>query len=165
MKKWAMDKFECDYIGVVHSPHLELANMPIQPVGAREIEGTIEVYERFAAGLKDLDGFSHIYILYHFHKANRSELEVVPYMDTHKRGVFATRSPLRPSHIGLSIVELLSIEANCLRIKGVDMLDGTPVLDIKPYIEKFDHRKNATSGWMNGTDEQVRQKRSDDRFV
>ncbi len=160
-----MNKFECEYIGVVHSPHLELANMPIQPVGARDVEGTIEVYERFAAGLNDLEGFSHIYILYHFHKASRSELEVIPYMDTHKRGVFATRSPLRPSHIGLSIVELVSIENNSLRIKGVDMLDGTPVLDIKPYIEKVDRRENTKDGWLKKSDENTWQKRSDDRFV
>lgn len=139
--------------------------MPIQPVGASEVEGVVEIYERFAAGLKDLEGFSHIYILFHFHKAERRELEVVPYMDKQKRGVFATRSPLRPSHIGLSIVELLSIDGNHLHIKGVDMLNGTPLLDIKPYIDKFDHRKNVTTGWMNATDEQVRQKRSDERFV
>ncbi|MFP3867884.1 MAG: tRNA (N6-threonylcarbamoyladenosine(37)-N6)-methyltransferase TrmO [Desulfobacteraceae bacterium] len=159
-----MKQYQAEYIGVIHSPFTALENMPIQPVGAQDVEGEVIVEERFQAGLKDLKGFSHIYLIYHFHQAIRTELEVLPYMDTEKRGVFATRSPLRPSHLGLSIVELLGIEGNRLKIRGVDILDGTPLLDIKPYILHFDHREGATSGWMKSSREDVEGRRSDDRF-
>ena len=151
-------------IGTIHSPYQTIEDMPIQPKGALEVEGTVLVDEAYLDGLQDLDGFSHIYLLYGFHKAARTELLVTPFMDTEKRGVFATRSPLRPNHIGISLVKLINIERNKVMVTGIDVLDGTPLLDIKPYIEKFDVVKESTSGWMTATEEEIRKKRSDARF-
>ncbi|MFZ5571840.1 MAG: tRNA (N6-threonylcarbamoyladenosine(37)-N6)-methyltransferase TrmO [Thermodesulfobacteriota bacterium] len=153
-----------EYIGIIHSPFREIENMPIQPRGARGIEGTVHVYEPYVQGLEDLDGFSHIYLIYRFHQATKTSLLVTPFMDTRQRGVFATRSPLRPNHIGLSIVRLQRIDQGVLTVKGVDVIDGTPLLDIKPYIEKFDAVAHSTSGWMTATTEEVSKKRSDNRF-
>ncbi len=123
------------------------------------------VDERFAAGLGDLEGFTHIYLVYQFHKATRTELQVVPYMDTVKRGVFATRSPLRPAHIGISVVELVNVSGNVLTVRGLDILDGTPLIDIKPYIPQFDCWQSATCGWMKASRLDVEQRRSDNRFA
>jgi tRNA-Thr(GGU) m(6)t(6)A37 methyltransferase TsaA len=152
-------------IGIIRSPFKNLRDMPIQPKGAAVREGEVEVFADFAEGLRDLDGFSHIYLLYLFHQAQRTELSVVPFMDTVARGVFATRSPLRPNHIGLSIVELVRVEATIVTIRGVDVLDGTPLLDIKPYIAAFDEVKVSRSGWMQASRDQVSAARSDDRFI
>jgi tRNA (adenine37-N6)-methyltransferase len=152
-------------IGVIHSPFREMENMPVQSVGAQQVEGSVVVYERFSEGLRDLEGFSHIYLVYHFHRASRTELRVIPYMDTVERGVFATRSPLRPSHIGMSIVELLSVSGNVLEVRGVDVLDGTPLIDIKPYVPQFDCLGHATSGWMKASRADVERRRSDNRFL
>ncbi|KGO35335.1 MAG: tRNA (N6-threonylcarbamoyladenosine(37)-N6)-methyltransferase TrmO [Desulfoprunum sp.] len=152
-------------IGIIHSPFKNLRDMPIQPKGAAVREGAIEVFDQFAEGLRDLDGFSHIYMLYTFHQAQRTELSVVPFMDTVARGVFATRSPLRPNHIGLSIVEMVKVTANIVIIRGVDVLDGTPLLDIKPYVAAFDEVKVSRSGWMQASREEVSAMRSDGRFV
>jgi len=151
-------------IGRVHSPYTSIENMPIQPKGAVGIEGYVKVDEQYADGLKDLDGFSHIYLIYLFHEAVRTELRVTPFMDTQTRGVFATRSPLRPNHIGISIVRLKKIEKNILVVLDLDILDNTPLLDIKPYIANFDRVKESKSGWLTATDHEVSQKRSDCRF-
>lgn len=151
-------------IGIIRTPFTRIENMPIQPKGAGDMEGTVHVYEQYAEGLRDLEGFSHIYLVYIFHKADKMRLSVVPFMDTKHRGVFATRSPLRPNHIGLSIVELAGINNNVLTVKGVDVLDQTPLLDIKPYIEAFDSVENSTSGWMTADVGEIAEKRSDDRF-
>ncbi|MBB5349755.1 tRNA (N6-threonylcarbamoyladenosine(37)-N6)-methyltransferase TrmO [Desulfoprunum benzoelyticum] len=153
-----------DPIGVILSPHKSIEDMPIQPKGASEFEGQVIVNEKYIDGLHDLDGFSHIYLLYSFHKASRTEMIVTPFMDKTKRGVFATRSPLRPNHIGISIVNLLKVERNIVFVKGIDVLDGTPLLDIKPYIEQFDVVHNSVSGWLQASDEEIRNKRSDERF-
>lgn len=152
-------------VGIIHSPWKTLKNMPIQPKGAKEVIGKVEVFDEFAEGLHDLEGFSHIYLIYLFHKATRVELTVTPFMDTVERGVFATRSPLRPSHFGLSIVELLERKENEIVIRGVDILDQTPLLDIKPYIAAFDKVSESKSGWLTSSDEAVVKARSDDRFV
>lgn len=152
-------------IGKIRSPFNTLENMPIQPKGAKDVIGTLEIDRQYMAGLADLDGFSHIYLIYPFHKAQRTELLVTPFMDTSVRGVFATRSPLRPNHLGLSIVELLAIEKNIVKIRGVDVLDNTPLLDIKPYIASFDEVRQSRSGWMTGSEEDVARKRSDNRFA
>jgi tRNA (adenine37-N6)-methyltransferase len=151
-------------IGVIHSPHTTIDDMPIQPKGAKDVEGQVLVDPKYIAGLQDLDGFSHIYLLYSFHKATRTELLVVPFMDNQPRGVFATRTPLRPNHIGISIVRLLRIEGNKLFVKGIDVLDGTPLLDLKPYVEKFDAVENSVSGWMQASDAEISSRRSDSRF-
>ncbi len=153
------------HIGHINSPFTELVNMPIQPKGAVDVTGSVIIKEQYLEGLKDLEGFSHIYLLYEFHKAIRTELTVVPFMDKKPRGVFSTRSPLRPNHIGLSIVELVSIKGVELTIRGVDILDGTPLLDIKPYISEFDRVGESKSGWLKGNKEEVQEKRSDNRFV
>ncbi|MDB4304266.1 tRNA (N6-threonylcarbamoyladenosine(37)-N6)-methyltransferase TrmO [Desulfosarcina sp.] len=152
-------------IGVIHSPFTTIENMPIQSVGAQDAEGTVVLEERYAEGLKDIEGFNYIYLIYYFHKASRGALHVTPFMDTEKRGVFATRSPLRPSHIGFSIVELIGVKENVLRIRGCDILDDTPLLDIKPYIPRFDIRNDAKTGWMKAMDKDIKGMRSDDRFV
>lgn len=152
-------------IGTIHSPFTSLENMPIQPVGAREVEGSVVLRPEFAPGLRDLDGFSHIYLIYHFHKAGNAKLEVVPYLDSQARGVFATRSPLRPGRLGMSIVEVLRVEDNVVFLRGVDVLDGTPLLDIKPYIPQFDQRENVRTGWMCKDRADVASARSDNRFV
>jgi tRNA-Thr(GGU) m(6)t(6)A37 methyltransferase TsaA len=152
-------------IGYLKSPFTELENMPIQPKGGSEIIGEVVVDEQFEKGLDDLEGFSHIYLIYQFHKATRTELQVIPFMADSVKGVFSTRSPLRPNHLGLSIVTLLKREGNRLTIRGVDILDGTPILDIKPYIAHFDHISESRSGWMTAAEVDVEKKRSDNRFV
>lgn len=151
-------------IGTIHSPHHSIEDMPIQPKSASRVEGYILMDEKFIDGLQDLEGFSHIYLIYYFHEATRTELLVTPFMDTQARGVFATRSPLRPNHIGMSIVKLKSVEENKILVEGIDVLDGTPLLDIKPYIEKFDAVKESSSGWLQASDEEISKKRSDKRF-
>lgn len=151
-------------IGIIRTPFTRIENMPIQPRGAGDTEGKLHIHEQYAEGLRDLDGFSHLYLIYLFHKADKTSLSVVPFMDTTPRGVFATRSPLRPNHIGLSIVALAGIDDRVITVKGIDVLDQTPLLDIKPYIEAFDAVENSTSGWMKADAADVADKRSDDRF-
>mgnify|MGYP002266622341 FL=1 len=139
--------------------------MPIQPKGGKNIIATIEIDKEYVQGLKDLEEFSHIYLIYYFHEASRTELEVIPFMDTQERGVFSTRSPLRPSHLGLSITKVISIDDNIVTIKGIDVLDGTPLIDIKPYIPQFDGVNGVKTGWMNKSKSKVNTARSDDRFL
>jgi tRNA-Thr(GGU) m(6)t(6)A37 methyltransferase TsaA len=160
-----MESYTTDYIGVIRTPFTELEGMTIQPVGAREVLGEVIICSQLVGGLKDLDGFSHIYLIYCLHKVAKTRLTVVPFMDTVPHGVFATRSPTRPSRLGLSIVELVAIENNRLTVRGVDVLDGTPLIDIKPYIAEFECPENPTSGWMTATREEVGKKRADDRFI
>jgi tRNA-Thr(GGU) m(6)t(6)A37 methyltransferase TsaA len=138
--------------------------MPIQSTGAQGIEGTVDVNPAFAAGLKDLEGFSHIILLYHFHCSRGPLLEVTPFLDTHTRGIFSTRAPRRPNPIGISIVRLTSIEGARLVIKDVDILDGTPLLDIKPYVPEFDHRDVEKIGWLAEGAPDAAHAKADDRF-
>jgi len=151
-------------IGIAKTPFTSIENMPIQPKGARDVQGDVEIYEPYVEGLKDLEGFSHVYLLYLFHKAGPTALRVTPFMDTVERGVFSTRSPLRPNHIGLSIVELVAVRRGVVTVNGIDLLNETPVLDIKPYIESFDKVEASRSGWMQASMDQVAEKRSDGRF-
>jgi len=155
-------------IGIIHSPFCDLVNMPVQPKGARDVFATIEFKDEYTEGLKDLDGFSHVYLIYHFHKVKEPKLSVIPFNDptNTQRGVFSTRTPMHPNSIGLSVVELVSVKGNIVTIKGVDVLDGTPLLDIKPYIENFDKVEGETkSGWMKASPNEVSSKKSDSRFV
>jgi tRNA-Thr(GGU) m(6)t(6)A37 methyltransferase TsaA len=138
--------------------------MPIQPAGAKSISGTIDIFPEYAEGLKDLAGFSHIILLYHFNRTRRSKLIVIPFMDSKPRGVFATRAPKRPNPIGLSVVKLRKIEGNTLYIENVDILDGTPLLDIKPYVPEFDQYPADRIGWLKQATGVVKEKKSDDRF-
>ena len=152
-------------IGILHTPFSNLEDMPIQPRGAGGIKGELILDEQFVPGLKDLDGFSHIYLLYFFHKVTNFNLTVTPFLDHTPHGLFATRAPKRPNPIGLSVVRLVGIEGNRLLLEDVDMLNGTPVLDIKPYVPAFDKPEDVRVGWLTGRDDQAQSKRSDDRFI
>ncbi len=136
-------------IGKICSPYKESTDIPIQGTFKSDVEAWIELKDKYAGGLKDLDGFSHAIILYHFHKSQREEIEGRPFLEQDKHGIFAIRSPHRPNHIGLSIVKIKKIEANKLYFTEVDMLDGTPVLDIKPYVKYFDDREEVKCGWLD----------------
>lgn len=151
-------------IGIIHSPHKELAGMPIQSAGAAGVEGWVKIDPSFEEGLKDLEGFSHIILLYHFHKAGQVRLRVTPFLDSQLRGVFATRAPARPNPIGISIVELNAVEGNRLEISNVDILDETPLLDIKPFIPESDRIEEVRIGWLSSGGREMRRRRSDDRF-
>ncbi len=140
-------KMELTSIGVIHSPHREAAGTPIQPRWAVGIEGTVEVFPEFAAGLRDLDGFDRVWLIYWFDRARATELEVVPYLDTQTHGVFATRAPSRPNAIGLSCVRLQAVDGATLRVADLDVLDGTPLLDIKPFIPDYDVFPAERVGW------------------
>ncbi|MDJ0666427.1 MAG: tRNA (N6-threonylcarbamoyladenosine(37)-N6)-methyltransferase TrmO [Desulfobacterales bacterium] len=151
-------------IGIISSPYRTRAGMPIQAAGARGIRGTIKIFPEFGDGLKDLGGFSHIILLYHFHRTQEKALVVTPFLDDQPRGVFATRSPNHPNAIGISIVRLLAIEGLRLSIEDVDILDGTPLLDIKPYVPAFDQRKPERVGWLEKAQGKADQHRADERF-
>jgi len=151
-------------IGIIHSPFKEIKGMPIQPTGASTIKGSVHVDLDLLPGLKDLEGFSHIILLYHFHRVKKSELVVTPFLDSRPHGIFATRAPKRPNPIGLSIVKLCGIEKNILHIENVDIVDGTPLLDIKPYVPEFDQHPAERIGWLEQAKGMVRNKRSDERF-
>ena len=136
-------------IGVVRSPYLEAKGTPIQGVfDEKKTEAWVELKDKYAKGLKDLDGFSHAILLYHFHLSDKEEIVGKPYLEGDDHGIFAMRSPHRPNHIGLSIVKIKKVEGNKLHFTEVDVLDGTPVLDIKPYVKQFDSRPDAVSGWI-----------------
>jgi tRNA-Thr(GGU) m(6)t(6)A37 methyltransferase TsaA len=151
-------------IGIIHTPFTEPEGMPIQPKGAIGIRGTIELFDEYHEGLKDLDGFSHIILLYHFHRSHGFNLQVVPFMDSELRGLFATRAPRRPNPIGISVVQLDKIENGVLHIQNVDIMDGTPLLDIKPYVPEFDSPQNIRTGWLEQARKTVSGLKSDDRF-
>lgn len=136
-------------IGIIHTPHIDPSQTPIQPVFSKGVWGTVELFPEYVDGLKDLDGFSHIYLLYYFDRSTQVKMKVKPYLDENVRGVFATRAPHRPNKIGMSLVQLLAIRDNILEIEEVDILDGTPLLDIKPYIKRFDSREDVRSGWQD----------------
>jgi len=152
-------------IGYIHTPYKDLKNMPIKPAGAAGVKGTIELMDQYKDGLADLDGFSHIFLLYHFHKSEGYKLKVTPFMDTVERGLFSTRAPKRPNPIGLSVVEIEKIEGRILHIKGADVLDGTPLLDIKPYVPGFANISEIRTGWLQEARKTVDQRKSDERFL
>lgn len=158
--------FSFSPIGVIRSPFTSLAGMPVQPGGAREACGRLELAPELAPALADLDGFSHIYILYVFHASAGYAPTVVPYLDKTPRGLFATRAPRRPNPIGLSVVAVEAVAGSVVTVRGIDVLDGTPLLDIKPYAPAFDAPGCAVrSGWMEGRGEAVGSVRADSRFA
>jgi tRNA-Thr(GGU) m(6)t(6)A37 methyltransferase TsaA len=157
-------KIEYHPIGIIHSPFTKLSGMPIQPAGAAGVEGTVEVFPKYNDGLKDLEGFSHIIMLYHFHRSKGFKLHAVPFMDSTPRGIFATRAPKRPNPIGLSVIKLQKIQDNILYVENVDILDGTPLLDIKPYVPEFDEQTEARAGWLEEARKEVSKRKSDQRF-
>ncbi|MCP4897782.1 MAG: tRNA (N6-threonylcarbamoyladenosine(37)-N6)-methyltransferase TrmO [bacterium] len=153
---------EYSSIGVVHSPFHQRAGTPIQPSRAKGARGEVEVFQEYADGLNDLEGFSHIILLCHLHHSTDYRLKVVPFLDTELRGLFATRAPNRPNPIGLSVVDLVSVDGNIVKIRNMDFLDGTPVLDIKPYVGEFDSRTEVRFGWLEAA--RARTNVADDRF-
>ncbi len=144
-----MKKITMNPIGVIHSPYKQVKDIPIQGKFKPEVIAYIELKDEYASGLKDLDGFSHAIIVYHFHRSQKVEVVGKPFLEDKEHGIFAIRSPHRPNHIGLSVVKIEKIENNKLHFSEVDVLDRTPVLDIKPYVKYFDVRENVTSGWVN----------------
>jgi len=152
-------------IGIIHSPFKTLEDIPIQNVGAKGEMGTIEIFPEMVAGLEDLEGFSHIILLYHMHKVNHYLLQVKPFLDSTEHGIFATRSPVRPNPIGLTVVKLVEIIENLITIENIDILDQTPLLDIKPWLPMIDEIQDARLGWFTGKIEQLATKKSDNRFI
>lgn len=160
-----MNEIKYKPIGVVHSPHKEPKGTPIQPAAAKGIIATVEVFPEYVEGLKDLEGFSHVILIYHFHLSKGASLSVKPYLDTEAHGVFAMRGPSRPNPIGISAVRLVGIDDNILRIEGADIVDGTPLLDIKPYVPEFDGRKVDRIGWLEKNVGRLSTSRDDGRFT
>ena len=159
-----MDEIRYRPIGVIRSPFKGPEGTPIQPAGARGVAGTVEVFPEYVEGLKDIDGFSHIILLYHFHLSKGASLMVQPFMDDREHGVFAIRGPSRPNSIGLSVVRLVRVEPGILHVQDVDIVDGTPLLDIKPYVPEFDMRKAERIGWLEDNVHKVSRSRDDGRF-
>ncbi|HAF62670.1 MAG TPA: tRNA (N6-threonylcarbamoyladenosine(37)-N6)-methyltransferase TrmO [Anaerolineaceae bacterium] len=151
-------------IGCIHSPYMKVEDMPIQPTGAINVRGKITLFDEYITATKDLEGFSHIYLIYHFHKVTDWLPLITPFLDDQSHGLFSTRAPKRPNPIGLSVVKLLGIDKNTLLIENVDILDGTPVLDIKPYVPAFDQPESARIGWLEGKAASVENQTSDERF-
>ena len=151
-------------IGVIRTPYSEREGTPIQPPGAEGVAGRVEVDPAYAEGLRDLDGFSHVILIYVFHLSEGHDLTVVPFLDDEPRGLFATRAPRRPNPLGLSVVRLERVAGRVLHVAGVDMLDGTPLLDIKPYVPAFDGPTGCRTGWLEKAADEARGKRADGRF-
>jgi len=159
-----MEEIICRPIGIIRSPHKETEGTPIQTTGANGVGGTVEILPECAEGLKDLEGFSHIILIYHFHLSKGYSLTVKPFLDDTPRGVFATRAPKRPNAIGMSVVRLVKIEGATLYIEDVDIVDSTPLLDIKPYVPEFDAKEAERIGWLAGKAEKAAETDADERF-
>jgi tRNA (adenine37-N6)-methyltransferase len=152
-------------IGVIRTPFNSIDKMPVQPCGAKRTRGIVELDHELLPGLIDIGGFSHLILIYHFHLAKGYKLYVVPFMDDHPHGIFATRAPNRPNPIGMSIVKLIKVEGNLLHVEGVDMVNSTPLLDIKPFYTKYDNRPDAIAGWLeNNKDIDITKIKSDLRY-
>lgn len=155
-------KITLNPVGVIRSPHLAPAGTPIQPAYAEQCDGEVVVNPEYEVALADLDGFERVWLIYWFDRAGPYKPQVVPYRDTREHGLFATRSPCRPNPIGMSVVRLLGRERNVLRVRGIDILDGTPVIDIKPYVPEFDAHPTSKAGWLD--EQRADRKNADDRF-
>jgi tRNA-Thr(GGU) m(6)t(6)A37 methyltransferase TsaA len=161
----SMNEIKYKPIGIIHSPFREAKGTPIQPAGAKSINGIVEIFPEYAEGLKDIEGFSHIILLYHFHLSKGPALIAKPYMDNETHGVFAMRGPNRPNSIGISIVRLVKVEGNILHIQDVDIVDGTLLLDVKPYVPEFDIREVERIGWLEKNVHKLSASRDDGRFT
>jgi len=144
-----MDHIIVKPIGVIHSPYQQTKDMPIQGIFKKEVQAWVELLPQYGPGLKDLDGFSHCILLYYFHRSDQVQLVGRPFLEKQQHGMFSIRSPHRPNHIGLSVVRIAKIEGCQVHFCEVDMLDQTPVLDIKPYVRHFDVRGDVVSGWID----------------
>lgn len=151
-------------IGIINTPHKTKDGIPIQSNAAKGIKGTITIEKKFMEGLEDLEGFSHIFLIYHFHKSANYTLKTRPFLDDKSHGVFSTRAPQRPNPVGISVVKLIRIKNNVLEIENIDILDGTPLLDIKPYIPDFDIHEVEKIGWIVNKIGNINTMKSDDRF-
>ena len=160
-----MNEIKYIQIGIIHSPFKEPKGTPIQPIAAQGIDGTVEVFQEYTEGLKDIDGFSHVILVYHFHLSKESSLKVKPFMDDQTHGVFSTRAPNRPNPIGISVVQLVKIKGNILQVKDLDIVDGTPLLDIKPYVPEFDIRDAKKKGWLEKNVNKLSTSKDDGRFI
>ncbi len=136
-------------IGIIRSPYKESKEIPIQGRFKNDVQAFIELKNEYVKGLKDLDKFSHAILIYYFHKSTKTNIIGKPFLEDENHGIFAIRSPHRPNHIGFSIVKIQSIQGNKLYFTDVDMIDGTPLLDIKPYVKYFDSREEVVSGWLD----------------
>lgn len=152
-------------IGIIHSPFKKPKGTPIQPTSAKGIKGTIELFPEYTKGLQDIEGFSHIILLYHFHLVKTSSLIAKPFMDDKPHGIFAIRGPSRPNPIGISIVRLIKVKKNILYVQDLDIVDGTPLLDIKPYVSEFDKAKVTKKGWLEGNINKISKTKDDGRFL
>ena len=152
-------------IGIIHSPFKKPQGTPIQSSAGKDIKGTIEIFPDYVDGLKDLEGFSHIILLFHFHLVKKTILQGKPFMDDEKHGIFAIRGPSRPNTIGLSIVRLTGVKDNILYIKDLDIVDGTPLLDVNPYITQFDQREKIKIGWLEKNIDKLSKTIDDGRFI
>lgn len=150
-----MNTYTFQSIGLIHSPHKDLSKIPIQPVFCTDIEGTVVLNAEYADGLKNLQEFSHVYLFYYFNQSQKTYLHLKPYLSDQEQGIFATRAPHRPNKLGMSLVRLVRVEENILHVRDLDVLDGTPLLDIKPYIQRFDSRETVKSGWQDAVSDDV----------
>ena len=151
-------------IGIIYTPFTEREGMPIQPTGAKGVKGTITIEPEYTEGLTDLDCFSHVILIYHFHLINECKLRLIPFMDDKPHGVLATRAPKRPNPVGFSVVKLNKIEDNIIYIENIDVLNETPLLDIKPFIPDVDCVEADKLGWLEGKSDNMGDKKSDNRF-
>jgi len=153
-------------LGIIYSEFIKVEGTPIQPTASKDSEGKIVIFDEFVEGLKDIEGFSHIILLYYFNQLIRKHsLTVKPFLDDEVHGVFATRAPNRPNPIGLSIVRLTAVDGNTLYVSDIDIINKTPLLDIKPYIPEFDHRDKCKTGWLNSNIDGLNDAKDDGRFI
>jgi len=160
-----MKQIKLNPIGIVHSPFFEAKGTPIQVPASKNTGGIVEVFTEFEEGLKDIEGFSHIILIYYFHLLKKTSLQSIPFLDSIVRGVFATRAPGRPNKIGFSVVKLERVEGNTLFIENLDIIDGTPLLDIKPCVPKFDFRDVTKTGWLENVIHALPDAKDDGRFL
>jgi len=160
-----MNEIRYKPIGIIHSPFKEPHDTPIQSVCAGDVEGIVGIFPEYVEGLADLKGFSHIILIYHFHLSKRVTLKVKPYLDNSLHGLFATRAPARPNPIGISVVRLIKVEGGKLYIQDVDIIDNTPLLDIKPYVPEFDTLEKEKIGWLEGKVHKLSKTKDDGRFI
>ncbi len=160
-----MKQIKYEPIGIVHSPFKKVQGTPIQSLGAKNTKGIVEVFSKYSRGLKDIEGFSYLILIYHFHLIKKQRLVVKPYMDKKSHGIFATRAPSRPNPIGISIVKLEKRKKNFLYVSGIDIVDKTPLLDIKPYVPEFDVRKTNKIGWLKRKISKLAKTRDNGRFI
>ena len=160
-----MNKIIYKPIGVVHSPFKQPRGTPIQPSIIKGIKGEVEIFPEYIEGLQDINGFSHIILIYHFHLSKKSSLKAKPFMDDKIHGIFAIRGPSRPNPIGISTVRLIKVDSNILHVENLDIIDGTPLLDIKPYVPEFDKAEAKKIGWLQGNIDKLSKTKDDGRFV